>query len=71
MDLIPNSRRRLLPLFLIFILYLTVTELSFGELIGYWNLNDVNGAKDLSDNNNRDKIQGKPKSVAGKIKTAL
>ena len=59
MDLIPNSRRRLLPLFLIFILYLTVTELSFGELIGYWNLNDVNGAKDLSDNNNRDKIQGK------------
>jgi len=62
---------RSLTLCLTFILCLTVIELSFGELIGYWDLNDANEAKDLSGNNNHGKIEGKPKSVAGKIKTAL
>ena len=71
MDLILNSRRGLLTLFLAVILCSTVTELSFGELVGYWDLNDANKAKDLSDNNNHGTIQGKPKSVVGKIKTAL
>jgi len=70
-DLILNSRRGLLTLFLAVILCSTVTELSFGELVGYWDLNDANKAKDLSDNNNHGTIQGKPKSVAGKINTAL
>ena len=60
-----------MTLYLTFILCLTVIELSFGELIGYWDLNDANEAKDLSGNNNHGKIEGKPKSVAGKIKTAL
>ena len=67
MDLIPSSRRGLLTLFLTFILYSTVTELFFGELVGYWDLNEANEAKDLSNNNNYGKIQGKPKSVVGKI----
>ena len=71
MDVLPNSRMRSLTLCLTFILCLTVIELSFGELIGYWDLNDANEAKDLSGNNNHGKIEGKPKSVAGKIKTAL
>jgi len=53
------------------ILCLMVANFSFGELIGYWNLNDANEAQDSSGNNNHGKIEGKPKSVAGKIKTAL
>ena len=71
MDLIPNSRRGLLAVFFTVILYSMITELSFGELVGYWSLNDPNEAKDLSDHSNHGKIEGKPKSVAGKIKTAL
>ena len=67
MDLIPSSRRGLLTLFLTFILYSTVTELFFGELVGYWDLNEANETKDLSNNNNHGKIQGKPKLVVGKI----
>jgi len=43
-DLILNSRRGLLTLFLAVILCSTVTELSFGELVGYWDLNDANKA---------------------------
>ena len=70
MDVLPNSRMRSLTLCLTFILCLTVIELSFGELIGYWDLNDANEAKDLSGNNNHGKNEGKPKTVAGKIKTA-
>ena len=71
MDVLPNSRMRSLTLCLTFILCLTVIELSFGELIGYWDFNDANEAKDLSGNNNHGKIEGNPMSVAGKIKTAL
>ena len=67
MDLIPSSRRGLLTLFLTFILYSTVIELSFGVLVGYWDLNEANETKDLSNNNNHGKIQGKPKLVVGKI----
>ena len=54
-------------LFLTFILYSTVIELSFGVLVGYWDLNEANETKDLSNNNNHGKIQGKPKLVVGKI----
>ena len=71
MDLIRNARYQLLTFYPALILCLMVANFSFGELIGYWNLNDANEAQDSSGNNNHGKIEGKPKSVAGKIKTAL
>ena len=71
MDLIRNARYQLLTFYPALILCLMVANISFGELIGYWNLNDANEAQDSSGNNNHGKIEGKPKSVAGKIKTAL
>merc|ERR1712096_174102 len=66
-----GARYQLLTFYPALILCLMVANFSFGELIGYWNLNDANEAQDSSGNNNHGKIEGKPKSMGGKIKTAL
>ena len=47
------------------------TNYSFSALVGYWSFDQGDSVKDLSGNNNHGKIQGKPRSVTGKIKTAL
>ena len=56
---------------LILLLSLMITNYSFSALVGYWSFDQGDSGKDLSGNNNHGKIQGKPKSVVGKIKTAL
>ena len=45
MDLIRNARYQLLTFYPALILCLMVANFSFGELIGYWNLNDANEGK--------------------------
>ena len=58
--------------FSFFLLFsLVAANSSFSALVGYWSFDQGDSVKDLSGNNNHGKIQGKPRSVTGKIKTAL